>query len=189
MSGRLAGSLFSVFAMVLGFSSQAAAQTRRTDTAGDVSVVYSYMHDSSSKNFNGFRFSVARNLSDSWALVVEAGADRNGSGVYRSSSGTHLYTYTDATVLGGVRLRRVDGSSSTPFFQVLGGYFGRRDGLTTDASFDGHFAVRTEVGVDLRMSDHAAFRFGGGWTFLGGGVRYMNQVGANAGFAYRFGRR
>jgi hypothetical protein len=146
------------------------------------------MHDSASKNFNGARISGAKNLSESWAAVIEAGIEKNGSGVYRSSSGTHLFSYTDTTFLGGLRLRRFDGSSTMLFFQILGGYFGRSDTLSSGATADGHFAVRTEGGLDIHLTEHAAIRVGGGWTFLGGGVRYMNQIGLNAGFAYLFGR-
>jgi hypothetical protein len=56
------------------------------------------------------------------------------------------------------------------------------------SGFIGQFAVRTEGGLDIHMTEHAAIRVGGGWTFLGGGVCCMNQIGLNAGFAYLFGR-
>jgi hypothetical protein len=185
---RIARSPLSALAILVGISSPATAQTPRTDSAGDVSAGYSIMHDSASLTFNGVRVSGAKNLSESWAAVVEVGADRNGSGVYRSSSGTHLYTYTDKTVLGGFRLRRVDASSSALFFQALGGYFGRSDDLNNGPP-TGNFAVRVEGGLDIGIASHLALRLGGGWTFLNGGTRYMNQIGANAGVAYLFGKR
>jgi len=189
MRARIAGLLLCAFALSFGIARPVSAQTRAADAAGDVSAGYSYMHDSASLNFNGVRVSSSKTLSPSWAAVVEVGVDRNGSGVYRSSSGTHSFTYTDTSVVGGVRLRRFDGTSTMPFFQVLAGYFARRDTLNPNGTTVANFAVRTEVGLDVHVADHFALRFGGGWTFLNGGVRYMNQVGANAGVAYLFGRR
>lgn len=166
------------------------AQARpRPDAGGDINAGYSIMHDSASLTFNGFRVSGAKNLSASWAAVVEFGREVNGSGVYRSSSGTHTFGYTDTTVLGGIRLRRFDGSSTTPFFQALAGYFSRSDSLSVAGSSDAHVAVRTELGLDCHVSTRVALRLGGGWTFLNGGTRYLNQIGANAGLAYRFGHR
>ena len=168
----------------------AAAQTssRHPDTAGEVSAGYSIMRDSTPLTFNGIRFSVAKNLSESWAAVVEAGREFNGGGAYPVLPGGRAIKYTDTTLLAGIRLRRFDGSSTAPFFQVLGGYFGRSNNLNTPPG-KANFAVRAEGGLDVRVANHVAFRFGGGWTFLDGGVRYLNQISATAGLTYLFGKR
>lgn len=174
-----------VLAAALLAPAAAGAQTpvpSNFDDKVNVTIAANFMRDSIPQSLYGGRLTVANNISRNIAIVAE-GAWLTGA----HKQGITEFSDQDTSVLGGIRLRRIDDAKFVPYFQGTAGFSARTsDDARADSS---SFAFRTDVGTDYRFSSRTAFRASLGWTFLTAPVRHQNEFGATIGLTWALGKK
>ena len=179
------------FILLLGIallvSGSAAAQE---NSKIDVFAGYTYLHTSpgihiSSFNGNGGVGSVALNLTNWGALVVEAG------GIHTSKIGSADVDATAETVMAGPKISLFRRSKLTPFGQALFGYMHTNPGFNQTPVAHNTFAFSPGVGLDWNAWNHFGIRLAQADYLLARVPTSTNQVNWNnfrysAGVVFRF---
>jgi hypothetical protein len=140
--------------------------------------------DSDHHAFDGFRATVAMNLTSTLAVIGEGGwlvaaAERGTGRAFVRDSAT--------TALGGIRVRRFIDAPAVPYLQISSGYARRTDNaLRIRRSL---LAFRADIGLDFCVNQHFGVRAGGGWTYLVVDAPYRHEFGGTIGATLSLGRR
>lgn len=154
------------------------------DSRVDVTAGAAMVRDSDQHAFAGLRGTVALNVTESIAAIVQG--DWLIAIAERSSSGRIIRDH-QTTALAGIRVRRFFESPAVLYLQISAGSVSRKDnGLLTRRT---SFAFRTDGGLEAALSRHLGFRAGGGWTSLFADVPYRNQFGGTIALTVFLGTR
>ncbi|HTS13192.1 MAG TPA: outer membrane beta-barrel protein [Candidatus Limnocylindrales bacterium] len=148
--------------------------------AAEVSVGYSYLRlgGSDGDNQNGGSASVAFNVNHWLGIVGDFG------GYHSTPFGVNLNTYT---YLFGPRFSLRSESRATPFFQtLLGGSRLTANAFGTSGSGNA-FAYSVGGGVDVRLSQHVAFRPQAEYLGMHSNGSTLNCARVTAAIVFRFG--
>lgn len=169
--------LFVLLAAVMPFVSAAQATP-----AAEVSLGCSYLRlgGSDGENQNGGSVSVAFNINDWLGFGGDFG------GYHSTPYGVNLNTYT---YMFGPRFSLRSESVATPFVQVmLGGSHLSASAFGTSAGTNA-FAFSTGGGVDLRLTEHVAFRPQVDYVAMRSSGSTTNCARISAAIVFRFGTK
>jgi hypothetical protein len=152
------------------------------ESAGDVAIGYSILHDSDSEETfpMGWLFAGGVNLGNSFALVGEAGGNYKTVSVFGTDVDLRVHSF-----LGGVRVQNRQ-PKVMPFGQVLVGLAHMGASALGEGDSSNGFAIQPGGGVDIPLTSSMGARVQGDFRMIRAGGETTNEFRVGFGLVFGF---